>query len=105
MSTSTPPPVKPVSLSKQGDDRLVIVWSDGHRGEYFWKHLREQCPLLRATRVGTFFVRRVVERAVQHVEVGELARVGEAKPAPALEQLEGHAVPTVRDREVTGLQR
>jgi DUF971 family protein len=44
MSTSLPLPVKPVSLSKQGDHRLVIVWSDGHRSEYHWTHLREHCP-------------------------------------------------------------
>src|SRR5260370_1436633 len=48
MSTSVPPPVKPVSLSKQGDDRLVIVWSDGHRSEYHWTHLREHCPSARS---------------------------------------------------------
>jgi DUF971 family protein len=44
MSTSAPPSVKPMSLTKEGDDRLVIVWSDGHRAEYHWRHLRDQCP-------------------------------------------------------------
>ena len=34
----------PVALSKEGDDRLVIAWSDGHRSVYTWKHLRENCP-------------------------------------------------------------
>ena len=44
MSTSASPPIKPVSLRKEGDDRLVIDWSDGHRGEYTWRHLRDHCP-------------------------------------------------------------
>ena len=34
----------PVSLSKDGDERLVIEWNDGHRSSYEWKHLRERCP-------------------------------------------------------------
>ena len=34
----------PVSLSKEGDERLVIQWNDGHRGVYAWMHLRENCP-------------------------------------------------------------
>ena len=34
----------PVALRKEGDTHLVIEWSDGHRGKYGWKHLREQCP-------------------------------------------------------------
>ena len=34
----------PQSLSKEGDDRLVIQWSDGHRSEYAWTHLRKHCP-------------------------------------------------------------
>ena len=33
-----------VALKKEGEDRLVIEWSDGHRSEYFWTHLRQQCP-------------------------------------------------------------
>jgi DUF971 family protein len=44
MSTSASTPIKPVSLTRQGEDRLVIVWSDGHRAEYTWKHLRDACP-------------------------------------------------------------
>jgi DUF971 family protein len=35
---------QPVSLSKDGPDRLVIEWSDGHRSSYTWKHLRANCP-------------------------------------------------------------
>jgi DUF971 family protein len=31
-------------LRKEGDDRLVIEWSDGHRGVYSWQHLRAHCP-------------------------------------------------------------
>jgi DUF971 family protein len=37
------PPV-PLSLGRDGPDRLVIEWSDGHRGVYSWKHLRDNCP-------------------------------------------------------------
>jgi DUF971 family protein len=44
MTASAPPPLKPVSLRKEGDDRLVIVWNDGHRSEHSWRHLREHCP-------------------------------------------------------------
>jgi DUF971 family protein len=34
----------PVRLSKDGPDRLVIEWDDGHRGVYEWQHLRANCP-------------------------------------------------------------
>src|SRR5262245_44139473 len=44
MSASGPGPLLPLSLSKQGDDQLVIEWSDGHRGVHTWKRLREACP-------------------------------------------------------------
>ena len=37
------PPV-PVALSRDGPERLVIEWNDGHRGVYAWKHLRDNCP-------------------------------------------------------------
>ena len=49
-TVSTPTPLKPVSLSKQGDDRLVIVWSDGHdTGIFTLENLRAlcQCPACR----------------------------------------------------------
>ncbi len=36
--------LKPIALKKEGDDRLVIEWSDGHRGVYPWTHLRNSCP-------------------------------------------------------------
>ena len=36
--------LRPVALSKEGDDRLVIQWNDGHRSVYAWKHLRNNCP-------------------------------------------------------------
>jgi DUF971 family protein len=36
--------LRPVALKKEGDDRLVIEWNDGHRSEYLWTHLRKQCP-------------------------------------------------------------
>jgi DUF971 family protein len=44
MNSPVSPPLKPVSLHKQGEDRLVITWNDGHRSEYTWSHLREACP-------------------------------------------------------------
>ncbi len=36
--------LRPISLRKEGEDRLIIEWSDGHRGEVAWAHLRQQCP-------------------------------------------------------------
>ena len=43
MSAAHPAPT-PTALSKDADGRLVIQWSDGHRGVYAWQHLRDQCP-------------------------------------------------------------
>ncbi len=37
-------PLTPTALRKDGPDRLVIEWGDGHRGVYTWRHLRENCP-------------------------------------------------------------
>ena len=34
----------PVKLAREGEDRLVIEWSDGRRSSYLWSFLREQCP-------------------------------------------------------------
>src|SRR3954451_21783425 len=34
----------PLSLKKEGEDRLVIQWSDGHRGELTWASLRNESP-------------------------------------------------------------
>ena len=44
MSASGPEPLAPASLSKDGPDRLVIVWNDGHHSVYTWRHLRHNCP-------------------------------------------------------------
>jgi DUF971 family protein len=44
MSTSRAESPRPVSLSKEGDDRLVIAWNDGHRSVHAWTHLRKECP-------------------------------------------------------------
>jgi DUF971 family protein len=44
MSVPLPDSLRPVALRKEGEDRLAIDWSDGHRSIYFWKHLRERCP-------------------------------------------------------------
>ena len=36
--------LRPVSLAKEGDDSLIIVWSDGMRRRYQWTDLRKNCP-------------------------------------------------------------
>jgi DUF971 family protein len=44
MSGPGPEPLRPLALGKEGEDRLVIQWSDAHRSVYSWQHLREHCP-------------------------------------------------------------
>jgi DUF971 family protein len=44
MGASGSEPVLPVSLSREGSERLIIQWNDGHRSQFAWKHLRECCP-------------------------------------------------------------
>jgi DUF971 family protein len=44
MSASRAAPPVPLGLSKEGADRLLIQWSDGHRSTYAWTYLRAQCP-------------------------------------------------------------
>lgn len=41
---SQPATLLPVALRKEGNDRLAIDWSDGHKSVYAWKHLRANCP-------------------------------------------------------------
>jgi len=36
--------VRPVKLRRQGEDQLVIEWSDGHVSVYHWRTLRAACP-------------------------------------------------------------
>ena len=36
--------LRPTSLRKDGDERLVIEWNDGHHSVYAWTHLRGHCP-------------------------------------------------------------
>jgi DUF971 family protein len=36
--------LKPIALRKDGSERLVIEWNDGHRSFYTWKNLRDACP-------------------------------------------------------------
>jgi len=36
--------LRPVELKKLGDDRLLIIWSDGQVGSIPWLKLREVCP-------------------------------------------------------------
>jgi DUF971 family protein len=35
---------RPVALQKEGEDRLIIDWSDGLRTTYTWQQLRANCP-------------------------------------------------------------
>jgi DUF971 family protein len=44
MSAPHSEPLRPLTLSKEGDNRLVIQWNDGHRSVYTWQHLRNSCP-------------------------------------------------------------
>jgi DUF971 family protein len=44
MTVSRSEPLLPLGLRKEGNDRLVIEWNDGHRSVYAWKHLRQHCP-------------------------------------------------------------
>ena len=44
MSGAGSGPLLPVALRKEGDDRLVIEWNDGHRSLHTWKALRQHCP-------------------------------------------------------------
>jgi DUF971 family protein len=37
-------PLTPTSLRRDGPDRLIIEWNDGHRGVCTWAHLRANCP-------------------------------------------------------------
>jgi DUF971 family protein len=44
MSAPRPEAPRPVALSKEGDDRLLVQWNDGHKSVYAWQHLRKNCP-------------------------------------------------------------
>jgi DUF971 family protein len=44
MSTERAEVLRPVTIRKEGNDRLAIDWSDGHQSVYTWKHLRDNCP-------------------------------------------------------------
>jgi DUF971 family protein len=35
--------LRPLALRKEGEDRLAIDWSDGHRSVFAWRHLRDHC--------------------------------------------------------------
>src|SRR5579871_1626341 len=41
---SIPESPRPIALRKEGEDRLVIDWSDGVRSVYTWQELRANCP-------------------------------------------------------------
>jgi DUF971 family protein len=38
------PSIRPTALRREGDEFLVIEWSDGKVGKIAWRTLREQCP-------------------------------------------------------------
>src|SRR5271167_3256078 len=44
MSAPRPETLQPMNIRKEGTERLVIDWSDGHQSIYSWKHLRASCP-------------------------------------------------------------
>jgi DUF971 family protein len=44
MSAPGSSPPLPVAIRKEGDDRLLIEWDDGHHSVYTWSHLRKNCP-------------------------------------------------------------
>jgi len=44
MPSAEAPLLRPVKLGKDGDDFLLIDWSDGHRSRYAWTYLRSHCP-------------------------------------------------------------
>jgi DUF971 family protein len=44
MTEAAKTPVRPKALARNGEDGLSIDWSDGHRGVYTWKELRQHCP-------------------------------------------------------------
>src|SRR5207247_2228281 len=44
MTVSSSAPLLPLALRKEGTDRLLIDWNDGHHSVYTWKFLRENCP-------------------------------------------------------------
>ena len=61
-------------------------------------HACEQRPLLRAARVGAVFVGRIVQRAVQRVEIRKFARIRESEAAPTLEEAQRGPVAPVPQR-------
>lgn len=44
ITSATHAKIKPVELKADGPDRLLIVWSDGHKHVFTWGFLREHCP-------------------------------------------------------------
>lgn len=44
MTGSAPQAVRPTALRKEGDEFLIIDWSDGKTCKYAWQELRRQCP-------------------------------------------------------------
>jgi DUF971 family protein len=44
MAAPAPGALLPLALRREGAERLIIEWNDGHRSVYTWKHLRANCP-------------------------------------------------------------
>jgi DUF971 family protein len=44
MESTPPSTLRPVTLSKDGTERLRIEWNDGHQSFHSWKRLRARCP-------------------------------------------------------------
>jgi DUF971 family protein len=42
--STAPGTLRPLALRKEGADRLVIEWNDGHRSVHSWRALRANCP-------------------------------------------------------------
>ncbi len=36
--------LRPLAIQREGNDRLIIDWSDGVRTTYTWQQLRKNCP-------------------------------------------------------------
>src|SRR5262249_35140917 len=44
LEVMNPITLRPSKLAKDGDDKLVITWSDGLRTTHTWQNLRKNCP-------------------------------------------------------------
>jgi DUF971 family protein len=77
---------RPVALRRTGTIGVEIDWSDGHRSEYTWRWLRENCPCANC--------RQQREGAQQH-----LLPTGQGVPPPTGSKV---SLPVVGPGEVGG---